>query len=259
MLRTEILFVSLLKELAVDCICDVGSMDGSHAILFKKACPNALVFAFEANPYNYRRMLQDGRLQVVDRRHMAVSDFSGIAKFYIAPADYDHDRDNRGQSSLLPDEHFEEEVCQVPATRMDDFLGREAANNKRIAMWIDVEGAGWEVLSGCRSIVERLELVHIEVEKKPMKQGQKLYQDVSRLMEELGFVELASNFRGTSGRQGDIVGIRRTSFERCRASVKRALVRSRIVSSLRLQPILQKVLPAHAYRAAKNIYGRYLA
>ena len=114
MIRTEILFVGLLKQLAADCICDVGSMDGAHALLFKKACPEAMVFAFEANPYNFERIKRDHRLQAIDGRHLAASDVIGSARFYIAPVNYDDDEANRGMSSLYAGEDPGEKSATYP-------------------------------------------------------------------------------------------------------------------------------------------------
>ena len=178
MIRTEILFVGLLKQLAADCICDVGSMDGAHALLFKKACPEAMVFAFEANPYNFERIKRDHRLQAIDGRHLAASDVIGSARFYIAPVNYDDDEANRGMSSLYAGEDPGEEECDVSTMRLDHFLSETAPACQRIATLDRCRKCRMGSAGRIRGVAEKLLVLHIEVEKTPLKVGQKLYADV---------------------------------------------------------------------------------
>jgi len=76
---------------------------------------------------------------------------------------------------------------RVKTARIDDFLAGQQNKHARIALWIDVEGAAYDVLSGMGKDPEKVALVHVEVEKKPMFPGQKLATDIDRLMSNWGF------------------------------------------------------------------------
>ena len=54
--NTERLFLLLLGTRPYDVICDVGSLDGAHALEFRRARPRARILAFKANPHNVEEM-----------------------------------------------------------------------------------------------------------------------------------------------------------------------------------------------------------
>src|ERR1044071_8724620 len=101
--NTKTLFASLLKQFEADCICDVGSRDGDQSLLFRHLRPSAAVFAFEANPINYKMMeanrtLAEQRVQILP---YAVSSRKGTVSFHITDVDYSDPDANKGTSSLL--------------------------------------------------------------------------------------------------------------------------------------------------------------
>src|SRR5277367_2678974 len=100
--NTQRLFRSLLGALRISVVCDVGSMNGADALMFRDAVPDASIFAFEPNPENLRlmkadRILQERHIQVVP---LAATDFDGEANLYLVDADYLQHDSRRGMSSL---------------------------------------------------------------------------------------------------------------------------------------------------------------
>lgn len=198
-LSTRRLFEQLLSALRIDAICDVGSMDGAEALAFSAAAPRCRVFAFEPNPSNLRLMQADRALQErnIEIVASAVSNHDGEAEFFLVAADYYSRGDwRRGMSSLYPrsGEWAPAEIVRVSTTRLDTFLAGKRPPPVRLALWIDAEGAAYEVIEGVGAIAEHVYLLHVEVETSPcIGAGQRLYPEVTSLLRKLGFAELATD------------------------------------------------------------------
>lgn len=192
-LNTGLLFRALLRPLRIDTVCDVGSMDGTESRAFRARLPAARILAFEANPQNFRRMLADARLHAagVELIEAAAGAFDGSAPFYVVGADFDSQDIRRGHSSLrrrdAPSGPLQE--VRVRTVRLDSLLLNEAG---RLALWIDVEGLALEVLEGARGILDRTQLLHVELESIPcISEGQHLAPEAIALLTEAGFDEIA--------------------------------------------------------------------
>jgi FkbM family methyltransferase len=197
-LNTRLLFLALLRDLRIDLVCDVGSMNGADALAFRKRLPRATVIAWEPNPANLRGMQSDRRLRTagVELVAAAAADADGSAPFFVVPADGAPDNELRGKSSLYRRDDSAQPLIQiqVPTRRLDASLAGRRRVPARIALWIDTEGKAYEVLEGTRNIALEVQLVHVEVESTPcISASQRLYPDVHRLLVELGFEQLASD------------------------------------------------------------------
>lgn len=198
-LGTHRLFVRLLPALRIDAICDVGSMDGAEALAFSAAVPGCRVYAFEPNPSNLRLMQADRALRErnIEIVASAVSDRDGEAEFFLSAADYCSQGDaRRGMSSLYrrSGEWAPAETVRVRTTRLDTFLAANCPRPLRLALWIDAEGAAYEVIEGVSAVVEHVHLLHVEVETSPcIGSDQRLYPEVKALLGKLGFAELATD------------------------------------------------------------------
>ena len=229
---TRRLFASLLDCLGVNAVCDIGSMDGSDALRFRRQCPGATVIAFEANPRNFERMRNDAALDAADilREPLAVSDSDGSADFFVVRTGRPEVRARRGMSSLYqrrqPDQL--EAIVRVQTTRLDTYLGPRVPHRTRIALWIDVEGKALEVISGARDALVNVQLVHVEVETTPLiADAQRTYSDVYALLESSGFVEIATD-HPVRDSQFNTLWMRAQQSEAVLRAVRRALVRARL-------------------------------
>jgi FkbM family methyltransferase len=196
--NTRRLFSWLLRPMRIDVVCDVGSMDGADALRFRDMLPSARIYAFEANPENYKRMAADAALRErsIQAVPFAVSDANGAAEFFLVGADYSRPSDSRGMSSLYrrTGQFAPVAVATVETVRLDSFLAHERAVHARVALWIDTEGAAYEVIAGMRGALPQIQLLHVEVETAPLIGAeQKLYPDVTSLLRTMGFRELATD------------------------------------------------------------------
>lgn len=192
--NTHRLFVRLLPRLQISSVCDIGSMDGADALIFRDAAPTSSVYAFEANPENYRlmeanRALQQHNIQPVP---LAVTDYDGTAEFFLVAAHC-----GRGLSSLhqrSSEWASPAGVVEVKTTRLDTFLADKSRPDDRLALWIDAEGKAYEVLRGTTGVAKQVHLLHVEVETSAcIGVDQKFYSDVKALLQQLGFAEFATD------------------------------------------------------------------
>jgi len=192
--NTQRLFARLLSRLRIDAVCDVGSMDGQDSLSFRDAVPDSTIFAFEANPENFRLMQADQALREhhVQLVPLAVTDYDGTADFFLVQP-----VSGRGLSSLYQraDEWSSPAgVVEVKTTRLDTFLADKLRPQDRLALWIDAEGKAFEVLTGAAGVVPQVHLLHVEVETSAcIGSSQKLYRDVKALLRQLGFAEFATD------------------------------------------------------------------
>src|SRR5258706_4725829 len=163
--NTKPLFAALLKNLEADCVCDIGSRDGDQALLFRHLRPTADVFAFEANPINFRAMMANTNLEAerVQVFSYAITDAKGTAKFHVTDVDYSAPDSNKGMSSLLLSDGLKiKETLEVECCRIDEFILGQCPLSRKIGLWIDVEGAEFGVIEGMTGIKERVLAIHVE-------------------------------------------------------------------------------------------------
>ena len=197
--NTRRLFARLLSTMDIGAICDVGSMNGADALLFSAAAPGSSVYAFEPNPLNFRlmqanRAFQERNIQLVP---LAATNYDGQAEFFLVEAEYSQLDTRRGMSSLFrrSDEWAPAAVVQVRTTRLDTFLADKCLADARLALWIDTEGAAYEVIEGLSGVADHVHLLHVEVETSPcIGSDQKLYPQVKSLLQRMGFTEVATDY-----------------------------------------------------------------
>lgn len=225
-LKTKYLFLNLLRMLRPALILDVGSMDGSDSIRFRHMSPKSKIIAFEANPYNYSKMQNNPLLSQlnIEVRNRMVSSKAEKGKFYISKsAVAGSNSGNMGTSSSMKPVDSSEvaEEIEVDTTRLDAVIADAVAPTDWVAMWIDVEGAGYEVLSSVVGTRQQIALLHIEVELTEFWVGQKLKNDVLKLANELGLELLAHS---KNDKQQDLVLINSKLLRERAGSVKLAML-----------------------------------
>lgn len=225
-LKTKYLFLNLLYFFRPGVVLDVGSMNGADSLRFRRMAPDARLFAYEANPHLYRAMQENPEIARagIQVANMAVSPAPGSIKFFVSrEARTALGAGNRGTSSTLrrlePDAATEE--IEVPTIRLDQALHGAT----RAALWIDVEGAGYDVLATLGAAAASVDFIHIETELRPQWQGQKLKDAVIGLAQSMGFALVAHS---AHLEQQDLVFVNRRLLDSDRAKVRTALLLTRI-------------------------------
>jgi hypothetical protein len=135
-----------------------------------------------------------------------------MAQFHITNVDYTDPAANKGTSSLLTGKGIDiKDSVNVETRRIDDLVLSRLPGAKSVALWIDVEGAEFDVLDGMAGIKEKVIAVHVETAKVPMREGQRPLNDLVALMERYGFALSGSNIR-RNAEWGDVVFVNRTNI-----------------------------------------------
>jgi FkbM family methyltransferase len=258
---TRRLFLRLLRTFEIDTVCDVGSLDGSDALRFRRVLPAAEIIALEPNPRNFEllsanRGLRDHRIRALP---LAASDSDSDAPFFVVEADYSA-RGNpafRGMSSLhrRSDGSQLAEIVPVRTVRLDSLLVGGGGGGGRIALWIDTEGMAFETISGAAGVLARTQLLHVEVETKPcIGATQRLLPDVEQMLIEAGFVLLATDEPRTSMQLNALfvpASLLRTKAAKIRWHLKSGQIRRHVRRAV--MPILPTRLRRLLFRDANAV------
>jgi len=199
--NTRQVFLALLRDLDIDLVCEVGSMNGEDALAFRARLPFARIMALEPNPENLRCMRADPRLATarIDIVGAAASHADAHAPFFVVEADYATANARRGMSSLhqRDERAYPSNAIEVPTLRLDTLLApaiAAMAGGARIALWIDAEGHSCEVLEGLRGVAQHVVLMHVELESQPcIAPTQRLYPEARALLESWNLDEIAAD------------------------------------------------------------------
>ena len=194
--NTRQLFLALLRDLDIDLVCEVGSMNGEDALAFRTRLPGARIIALEPNPANLCAMRADPRLAQarIEIVGAAASDADSHAPFFVIEADYASANARRGMSSLhrRDSDAYPSTAVEVPTQRLDTLLAPVVAGGARLALWIDVEGHACEVLEGLHGIARHVMMLHVELEsERCIAPTQRLYPEARALLEALRCREIA--------------------------------------------------------------------
>ncbi len=182
-------FYALLRALRPDTIFDVGSKDGTNSKRFRRLCPGAAITAFEANPANVAGMRVDCTLRRlgIEISGRAVSNGVGQRRLFV-PHHSGDDDPMAGAASLsgLP-LGKSGRVVEVEATTLDRHVAECGLHHGVAALWIDVEGHGWEVLDGAHETLARTDFLQIEVEDQAVWSGERLFPEINAHLRGAGF------------------------------------------------------------------------
>lgn len=215
--NSKYLFQRLIDLYQADLLCDVGSFDGTHALMFAR--PGMKVVALEANPQAADAMANDRRLTDagIEVHHAAAwNDDEQVPFNIISVPDGEAHAWRSEISSIRPRaaQRFDHRPVTVQGTRLDSFVSNlKFPTPTSIALWIDVEGVGFEALEGIHGIHKDVCVVHVEVEATQFWKGQYLWPDVAKLMRDLGFRAVA---RSSPARQFDVVFVNDSKWHRSR-------------------------------------------
>lgn len=190
-------FRRLCRRIDPALVLEIGAHEASFSQWAARKLPDARVIAFEANPYvheKYAAELADTR---VDYRHFAVGPVTGEIQLNL-PTDVagrERELTNHMASLGMHKETAGQIEVTVPSVRLDDVV--DLAEGERAVAWIDVEGASGVVLEAGSEVFDRIDAVHIEVERETTWEGQWLDTDVAVFLKQHGLVPVARDLART--------------------------------------------------------------
>lgn len=190
------LFLFLAKILKPDLIFDVGSRNGNDAKRFRSILPNSKIIAFEANKQLYLKMLSDPYLKKskIICYNYAVEKKSGVRNFYIF-------NKKKGTGSILQRKNkIFSKIYKVRTISLDNFVEKFKVYKKKIFLWIDIEGAAYNLINGAKKTLFNTDAIIVELEKKRLFIGQKLQSaTLNKLKKNFFLVESGTNSNNFAG------------------------------------------------------------
>lgn len=184
-------FRSLCLGLEPGIVLEIGAHEATFSRWAAEALPAARVMAFEANPHVHAKYAAELAGTRVDYRNLAVGPVTGEVQLNL-PTDIagkERTLTSRMASLGVHTEAGDNITVTVPAVRLEDHLTLSPQDTA--VAWIDVEGANEVVLNGSGSVLDHVQAVHIEVEKRTTWEGQWLDTDVNAFLRARGFVPVA--------------------------------------------------------------------
>ncbi len=209
------LFHRLVEIVEPALFIEAGAFDAAASCRVSAALPACRVVAFEANPRNYAawRIERDFDAHRVEYLNLALADRAGPVTFHLRSTVAGDESDWFEDNSILPRagdvRHTDADLVTVEATTLDEFTAAEAG---RAAMWVDVEGANREVLTGGSEFLRRCDVVTIEVEDVPLWRDQWLATDVLEALLAAGLLPVARDVQRMG--QYNLVAVRDTALAR---------------------------------------------
>lgn len=198
------MFEELYVNLELETLMECGAHEATASRRFVKRA-GTKAYAIEANPKVFEQRTNSQQDASVKALNVGLSDHEGTLDFHLPP-----DNDMAGNSSFHSRTGGTDPIT-VKTTTIDLLAAKYGIHNS-LALWIDVEGYAFEVLSGGLLTLNNpnLKIIKLETEDVARWEGQKTTQDVVPMIERAGFVpiigdiEYVHQFNVIYMRQADI-------------------------------------------------------
>ena len=183
-------------------IVEVGSFDGLDALEFSRMFPSAKVYAFEADPRNFKVVKKNTSLrEQIIPVPQAVFDFTGQGIFHASGGDH-----GASGSMLIPCPIFSDtfphitfdEQFQVDTTTLLDWSQQNRVD-KIDFIWMDAQGAELHILQGMGGLLHELQVVLLEVWRHPYYEGSGVLDQIRAYLRGFGFYQSHSWMDGDAG------------------------------------------------------------
>lgn len=177
-------FFKILNAAGVNLLFECGAHEASASIAFVTAGERRAI-AIEANPHTFSTLTSDAERFGVVAINCGLGREDGEAIFNV-PAH----NSGAGNASFLKRDGVEYNSTTVPVTTLNTLALKHVHPDNTIALWLDVEGLAFDVLSAGERILQnpRCRVLKVEVESKRKWSEQRLADEVDRLLTSFGFI-----------------------------------------------------------------------
>lgn len=187
----EELFFTIVAQQIPEIFLEIGAHEASASCRVAQTVAVRNVYAFEANPFTHLSMIEENpalNCEPVVYVNMGIGEHVGFSSVKIPNGS----GIMPGHTSMLyRNDGSNYKEFRVPCTTVDTFLAGRANSNDTIAMWIDVEGLAYEVLSSAKNALCMTKVIYVEVEDRQYWRDQRLAGHVVELLAESGFIPFA--------------------------------------------------------------------
>jgi FkbM family methyltransferase len=207
-------FYAVQRILKPSVSVEVGANSAEFSKQIISTCEGIRRWAFEANPYVYTTFSHDVSSHNVQYLNLAVSDDCKDINFNIRVSHNDELlQPTMGNNSIHKrnEENSQYLEVVVKSVSLDSFFvdKKVLKPEDRVCLWVDVEGASKEVLTGAIKLLGFVDSIMIEVEHREHWLDQWLFSDVNKFLNDNGFIALVRDTEYEEIGQNNVVYVRK--------------------------------------------------
>jgi FkbM family methyltransferase len=185
----------LFRDLAIDCVIDVGANDGDFAELVREAGWRGPLASFEPQSVCVAALQRAAQGDPSWRIFgMALSDHDGVASLTLRSASQlTSMQDPRLASRAAEAERVKDHLAaigteEIVVRRLDTVFPELSSRPvERAYLKIDTQGHDELVLTGASGVLDRVVAIQVELTRDPLYEGTSPYPDVIARLDRLGF------------------------------------------------------------------------
>lgn len=187
------LFLGLSSKF-VNNFIEIGAREASASISFLKQMQTGRALAFEANPMTFEKITRGASNSGVEVYNFGISDNSVSQSMFI-PIWKEDNLTPPNASFLTRSKDVTYLEVTVPCLTLDEVFSSKIIEGPT-ALWVDVEGFAYQVLSGAKESLKKtdIKIIFIEVEAERFWKAQFLVKEVSEQLKCRGFFLVARDF-----------------------------------------------------------------
>ncbi len=185
-------FFDVCDILSINSLVECGAHDAAISVKFCAKGSDRHALSFEANPYVVARFGPDIKNAHIKYLNIGLAEHPGILKLKIpshSPKSW------TPQSSFARNLEFDKfETVDVVVENLDNLTSEynSQLETTSAAIWIDVEGFGWEVLNGAKKILSSnlYKVIFIEVQDKTLWENERTASQICSFLENYNYVPI---------------------------------------------------------------------
>lgn len=184
-----------LRNIGIKTVLDIGANVGSFAEWSFQVLPDAMVYSFEPLNNCYQEIINKfGEMPRFKAFNLALGNETGQVEMYR--------NEWSPSSSLLPMAKLHkdcfpytqrEEIEKINVVRLDD-IAQQLKLDKPLLIKVDVQGFEDKVIMGGMNVFSQADVLMIEMSMEELYKGQFLFNDIYKILVNLGF-----QYRGVTG------------------------------------------------------------
>ncbi|KIX85497.1 hypothetical protein J120_00790 [candidate division TM6 bacterium JCVI TM6SC1] len=200
-LKNKHILLPILSEYLSDIttIVEAGAFNGTDTIKLAHTWPQAQIHAFEPIPQIYEKLVENTKhLHTVHTYNYALAESTGNSTFYVSENPKRPGMPFQAGSILKPTGRLDwspitySHTTTVPTLTIKDWSQSSGIDSIDI-MWLDVQGAAYQVLEGAGALLRTIKALWIEVEFIQAYQDQTQYIELQNWLARQGKVAILSD------------------------------------------------------------------
>ena len=153
---------------------ECGAHEGSAALQMAKLGCHCI--AIEANPHTYKIKTKNIQKKNLITLNVGLGETIGKLDFFIPS-----NNETAGNATLKPKENHKYDKIQTNITTLNNLSQEYGFLNKKVGLWLDVEGMAFEVLMGSKTLLcnDTCMIIKVELETIEHFKGQKTAEEVA--------------------------------------------------------------------------------